>query len=233
MKILGIIPARGGSKGVPEKNILQVDGKPLLAYAIACGEASEKISQVVVSTDSPEIEQVAKDYGAQVMLRPQELAADASDVADAVLFTLVEFQKKGEKFDRIVLLQPTAPLRTGKDIDKALNLLEESGNDAVISVVKVEDNHPARMYTVKSDTMTALHPEWEKRRRQELPEYYLRNGCIYAIKTKAFLAEKNLMPTLKSAYVMNEKWWINVDTPADFYLLERLMPLWKKENDLK
>jgi CMP-N-acetylneuraminic acid synthetase len=233
MKILGIIPARGGSKGVPGKNILQVDGKPLLAYAIACGEASEKISQVVVSTDSPEIAQVAKDYGAQVMLRPQELAADASDVADAVRFTLEGFQKKGEQFDRIVLLQPTAPLRTGKNIDEAINLMEHSGNDAVISVVKVEDNHPARMYDVNDGNMTALHPEWEKRRRQDLPEYYLRNGCIYAIKTDVFLTEKTLMPTLKSAYIMNEKWWVNVDTPTDIYLLERLMPLWKKENGLK
>ena len=233
MKILGIIPARGGSKGVPGKNILEVEGKPLLAYAIESGKASAKISQVVVSTDSPKIAQMAENHGALVILRPKELAADASDVADAVRFTLDEFQKKGKQFDRIVLLQPTAPLRTGKNIDEAIDLMEQSGNDAVISVVKVEDNHPARMYAVNAGNMTALHPEWEKKRRQDLPEYYLRNGCIYAIKTDVFLTEKTLMPTLKSAYIMNEKWWVNVDTPTDIYLLERLMPLWKKENGLK
>ena len=233
MKVLGIIPARGGSKGVPGKNILEIDGKSLLAYAIDCAKASTKISQVVVSTDSEEIAQVAEDHGAQVMLRPQELAEDASNVADAVGFTLAEFQKKGQVFDQIVLLQPTAPLRTGKNIDEALALMEQRGSDAVISVVKVEDNHPARMYEVEGSKMTALHPELEKKRRQELPEYYLRNGCIYAIKTGVFLDEKNLMPALKSAYIMNEKWWVNVDTPTDVYLLERLMPLWKKENALK
>lgn len=233
MKILGIIPARGGSKGVPGKNILKVDGKPLLAYAIACGKASEKITELIVSTDSQEIAQVAEDYGAEVMLRSAELAGDTSDVADTVNFIVEELQKKGKQFDIIVLLQPTAPLRTGSDVDRALELLVQNGNDAVISLVKVEDNHPARMYAIDNDKMIALYPELEKKRRQELPAYYLRNGCIYAIRTAVFLAEKNMMPSKKSGYIMNEKWWVNVDTPTDVYLLERLMPLWKKENDIK
>ncbi|WP_031427737.1 cytidylyltransferase domain-containing protein [Flavimarina sp. Hel_I_48] len=233
MKILGIIPARGGSKGVPGKNILSIDGKPLLSYAIECGKESKKITKLLVSTDSREIAKIAENYKAEVMLRPETLATDTSDVADTVGFILEEFKKNEEQFDIVVLLQPTAPLRTGRDVDQALELLEQNNTDAVISMVKVGDNHPARMYDISENKIHALHPELEKTRRQELPTYYMRNGCIYGIKTDAFFTERNLMPSKKSAYIMNEKWWVNVDTPTDIYILEHLMPLWKKENAIK
>ncbi|MDT0643036.1 acylneuraminate cytidylyltransferase family protein [Zunongwangia sp. F363] len=231
MKILGIIPARGGSKGVPGKNVRQFDGKPLLAYAVEAARESSKISKLVVNTEDKEISEVAKNLKCEVIHRNHEMAADNSPVIDAVLQTL-NFLKENnnEEYDAVLLLQPTAPLRTGSDIDAAVKLLKSNPEkDAVISMAKVEDHHPARMYSIKEESLICQMPEYETRNRQELPELYIRNGCIYLVRTSVLKKEKTLIPPKKLAYIMESKWSVNVDTEMDAILLNELLKKWKKQ----
>ncbi len=231
MKILGIIPARGGSKGVPGKNIREFDGKPLLAYAVEAARESSELSKLVVSTEDQEISEAAKNLKCEVIHRNREMAADNSPVIDAVLQTL-NFLKENnnEDYDAVLLLQPTAPLRTGRDIDAAVKLLKSNPEkDAVISMVKVEDHHPARMYSIKEESLVCQMPEYETRNRQELPELYIRNGCIYLVRTSVLTSEKTLIPPNKLGYIMQSNWAVNVDTEMDAILLNELLKKWKKQ----
>jgi CMP-N-acetylneuraminic acid synthetase len=231
MKILGIIPARGGSKGVLRKNTRKLAGKSLIAYSIALGKACESFMDTVVSTDDNEIEAISLSLGASVIRRPAELGSDVSNVADTVLQVLQQLQERGQSYDIVILLQPTSPLRTKKDIENVISLLNDSSEiDGVISVVKVVDHHPARMYSIsEKKEMQPYLKELETSRRQDLDALYIRNGCIYAVRTAYFLREKSLMPTNKIAYIMDSRWAVNVDTETDLELLEIVMPKWKVE----
>jgi len=229
MKVLGIIPARGGSKGVPGKNIMEFDGKPLLAYAIEAGKKSKLISKMIVNTDDMKIAQISEDFECEVFIRKKEFATDTSEVIDSVIQTIEFFKKKGEFFDAVMLLQPTSPLRTGEDIDKAIQILRRGKIDAVISMVKVQDKHPARMYKMEKSQLSSLMPEHETERRQDLPELYLRNGCIYLVKTEVLKNQRTFMPTNKSAYIMNADWDVNVDTEIDVIILGQLIKKWKRQ----
>jgi CMP-N,N'-diacetyllegionaminic acid synthase len=149
MRILAIIPARGGSKGVPDKNIKLLGDKPLLAHAIECAIGSKVITKIVVSTDSDEIAKVAANYQVEIIQRPAALADDTSNVVTAVEHV---YKFLNEEFDIIVLLQPTSPLRTAKDLDNVIALLQQNTErDGVISVVPMDDVHPARMYNLSED----------------------------------------------------------------------------------
>ena len=229
MKVLGIIPARGGSKGVPRKNLRKFHGKPLLAYAIETGRESLSISHLVVNTEDPEIIQTAEEYDCEVVRRGPQIARDDSAVIDTVFQTLNFFDSKNEYFDAVLLLQPTAPLRTGKDIDRAVELLESSPNlDAVISMVQVDDHHPARMYRISNNRLHSLMPEYESERRQKLPPLFLRNGCIYLVRTNAIRKYKTLMPENKAPYIMDAQWFVNIDTEIDVIILDELLKKWKR-----
>ncbi len=230
MRVLAIIPARGGSKGVLRKNIQQVHGKPLLAYSIELGKQCKQIMDTVVSTDDDEIEAVALSLGAFVIKRPKELASDVSDVADTVSHAILELKEKQNKiYDIIVLLQPTSPLRTCTDISNVIGMFnDDSPLEGVVSVVKVVDNHPARMYKLLDTKKIDPYIKKEETiRRQDLEPLYIRNGCIYAVKTNVFMEKNTLMPTNKKAYVMDYRWAVNVDTEIDLELLEIVLPKWK------
>ena len=230
MKVLAIIPARGGSKGVPRKNIRKFDGKPLIAYAIEAGMESGNISKLVVNTEDEEIAEIARSFNCEVVMRNPEIAGDQSQVIDTVLQTLDYFEDKNQYFEAVMLLQPTAPLRKGVDIDNAICLLQSnSKTDAVISMVKVEDHHPARMYKILDGNLENLMPEYETQNRQELPELYLRNGCIYLVRTSALKKEQSLMPEKKISYLMDSKWAVNIDNEMDVIVLEQLFKKWKKQ----
>lgn len=230
MKILGLIPARGGSKGVLKKNIQQIHGKPLIAYSIELGLQCKDVMDIVVSTDDDEIEEISLSYGATVIKRPKDLASDVSDVTDTVLHSITELKEKQNKtYDILILLQPTSPLRTLTDINNVINMFYENTQlDGVVSVVKVIDNHPARMYkflnTKKLDPYTK---QGETIRRQDLTPLYIRNGCIYAVRTSTFIKKKTLMPINKNGYLMDHRWAVNIDTEIDLELLEVLLPKWK------
>ena len=228
MRVLVIIPARGGSKGVPQKNIKLLGGKPLIAHAIECALGSKKASKIVVSTDDDAIALAANQYPIEVIKRPSELAEDDSNVVTAVTYT---YDYLKEDFDVIVLLQPTAPLRTSADLDAVIDLLEKNKNtDGVISVVPMDDVHPARMYDLnENQQLVPLIENGETLRRQDLKPVYYRNGCFYAVRTKAFYEQQSFMVANKLAFVMNPNWLINIDNQRDFQLATLLYEDWKNE----
>lgn len=227
MKILGIIPARGGSKGVPGKNIKLLDNSPLIAYSIKAGKASKLLTDLIVTTDSDKIIDVVKKYDCQFFKRSKENAEDETPI-EPVVFELLNNLKK--TYDIIVLLQPTAPIREGKDIDNVVQMfLKDQSIESVVSVVELEDIHPARMYSVdKEENMHPLDPSKERLRRQDLSPVYLRNGSIYATRTDIFKKNKKLISPNKKAYIMPEDKWANIDTERDFLITEVLVKEWKK-----
>lgn len=229
MKVLAIIPARGGSKGVPDKNIRIVAGRPLIAYAIECAQESRLINRIIVSTDSPIIAHTASDYSAEVLMRPSHLAQDDTPMPPVLLHVLQTLQENEEKYDLIVLLQITSPIRTGQDIDHVVEMFASAPDlDAVISVVPMDDVHPARMYTLdEGKWMNPYIESGEEARRQDLPVVYYRNGCIYAIRSEILKDKKSLMVKNKKAYIMPAKWLANIDDERDLIIAEALIKMWK------
>jgi CMP-N-acetylneuraminic acid synthetase len=230
MKVLGIIPARGGSKGVPRKNILEFDGKSLIGYAIETGQKSKLLTELVVNTEDEEISKISREYNCQVIKRSQVFASDTSNVVDVVLDTLQKFEAENTFFDAVMLLQPTAPLRTAKDVDNAIKILALEDTDALISMVSVGDQHPARMYSIESGQAQCEMPEFETTRRQDLPVRYIRNGCIYLVTTETLKKDKTFMPQSKAVYVMDAEWAVNIDTEMDVLILNTLIKKWNNLN---
>lgn len=224
MKVMAIIPARGGSKGVPGKNKKKVDGKPLISYTIEAALQSKLISQIWVSSDDPDILDIAREYkGIQIHERQGALASDQSPVTDTIKEII-----KGTAFDAILLLQPTAPIRTGKNIDEAINLLKGSPEtNSVISVVGMNDIHPARMYWRKDSQLVSVLPEFEQTMRQDIPLAFYRNGSIYLVRKEAFDKTFSVMVKPTIPYIMPLDWLLNIDEPRDMLIADALIPAWK------
>lgn len=226
-RALGLIPARGGSKGVPRKNIRSLAGKPLIAYTIEAAKDSRWLTRSVVSTDDAEIATVARDLGVAVMMRPPELAADDTPMAPVVQHVLKKLMSADECYDYVVLLQPTAPLRTSHHIDEAVALLERPGVGSVVSVSPVPGHYNPSWQFIMEDGFLHLftgQPLREiVRRRQDLPPTYTRNGAIYACNTTAVLESGDLYGNCCMGFVMAEEDSINIDSEQDFLLAERLL----------
>ena len=220
-KFLAIIPARGGSKRLPRKNILELCGKPLIAWSIEAGQKSKYIDKVVVSSDDSEILDIAKKFEADVLRRPNNLATDTSTTFDVIKHILDNI----EGFDYIVLLQPTSPLRDENHIDMAIKLLQDKNADAVISVSET-DHNPLWSNTL-DDSLSMknfLKDEVLNKRSQDLKKYYRLNGGIYICETNKLLAQKSFF--LKEniyAYKMDKQSSIDVDDEADFKIAETFM----------
>ncbi|MTH17548.1 acylneuraminate cytidylyltransferase family protein [Flavobacterium sp. LC2016-01] len=229
MKILAIIPARGGSKGVPGKNIKLLGDKPLIVHAIDCAKESKMISSIVVTTDSVEIINVVEKENISIITRPDNLAKDDSPVVNAVKHALDVLKTD---FDLLVLLQPTAPLRSGQQLDEIIDMFKkDAALEGVISVVPMDDIHPARMYNLDDhNNLIPYIDSGESLRRQDLAPVYYRNGCFYVITQKAFLEQNTLMPQYKKPYVMDPNWLVNIDNKRDFALATLLYDDWKDEN---
>ena len=216
---VAIIPARGGSKGVPGKNKRIVGGRPLIAYSIAAAREAASIDRVLVTTDDPDIAAIARAEGVQVVERPDAIAGDASPVIDAVIHAL---ENAGvADVGAVVLLQPTSPLRTGADIDAALSLFEAE-RAPVCSVCRAEDAHPARMYRIEGGRLCSLMPELAAERRQDLPAVYHRNGAIYVFGPEQ-LARREIITADMVAYEMPSESSVNIDTELDLMLLEAVL----------
>jgi len=218
---LAIIPARGGSKRVPRKNVLELCGKPLIAYSIEAGIESKFIDKVLVSSDDNEILEISEKFGANTIKRPKELSSDTATTFDTVKHTIDNF----EKYDYVVLLQPTSPLRTEKHIDKAIELLEEKNADAVISICDV-DHSPLWLNTLPEDKNmnNFLRDDVLNKRSQDLERYYRLNGAIYICKTEKLLVNKSFF--LKEnifGYIMDRKSSIDIDEEIDFIIAKSLM----------
>lgn len=210
---LAIIPARGGSKRLPRKNVLDLNGKPLIVWSIEAALKSEYIDKVVVSSDDEEILTISKKYGAFVLQRPDDLANDKATTFDAIEHAIKNIQR----YDYIVLLQPTSPLRNTQHVDKAIELLEFKNADAVVSVCEM-DHSPLWSNTL-DDTLSMqgfLKDEVLNKRSQDLETYYRLNGAIYICRTDKLLQEKSFF--LKDnifAYLMDKKSSIDIDEEID------------------
>jgi N-acylneuraminate cytidylyltransferase len=225
MDILTIIPARGGSKGIPEKNTKLLAGKPLIAYSIEAAIKSEYINRVVVSTDDDEIAQISKKYGAEVIKRPSELAQDDSSTIDAVIHVLNTLENEGYSADIVVLLQPTSPLRTQEDVDSAINLFIKNMDkcDSLVSVCEF-DHSPYWSLKVEGDYLKPnFGEEYFKMRRQDLPKLYMPNGSIFISKKKSLLNSKSFYNGNKIPYFMKTEESIDIDTIIDFKLAELIL----------
>lgn len=218
-KIYAIIPARGGSKGIPGKNIKLLDGKPLIYYTIKESFKSQYLNEIFVSTDDPIIAEVSKKCGANIIKRPPELAADDSPTIDAIIHAINTIKCDNDQ-DILVLLQPTSPLRKANDIDAAIELFLERECDSVISMCKV-DHPPYWCFIMNNGILQPLFGDkYLKMRRQELPEIYRPNGAIYITslgnlyKNKGFYCDK-MIP-----YQMSPEKSIDIDNEIDFKIAE-------------
>jgi CMP-N-acetylneuraminic acid synthetase len=218
---LAIIPARSGSKRLPNKNILNLNGKPLIAYSIEAALQSKYINNVVVSSDSDSILNIAKSFKAQTIKRPDYLATDTAKSFDAIKHTIENMPQ----YDYIVLLQPTSPLRDANNIDQAINLLEQKDADAIISVSTME--HSPLWANTLDDNLSMsnfLKDEVLNKRSQDLETYYRLNGAIYIAKTNKLLKEETFF--LKDnifAYIMNRENSIDIDEDIDFQLAKIIL----------
>ncbi|MDD4271852.1 MAG: acylneuraminate cytidylyltransferase family protein [Patescibacteria group bacterium] len=222
MEFLAIIPARGGSKGIPHKNIRKFNGRPLISYTIAQAKKSKFITRVAVSTEAENIAAISKKYGAEVpCLRPKSLAKDNSKAVDAVLH-LLDYLKTKENYvpDYIVALQVTSPMRLVEDIDGAISLLLKRKADAVVSLCATEQ----LLYIKdKKDLLKMVSDEkfLKSTNRQELLQTYKLDGSmVYAIKTKVFLKEKSFLAGKLIGYVIPRWRALDLDEPQDFVVSE-------------
>ena len=224
MKNLAIIPARSGSKGLPDKNIKLLSGKPLFAYSIEAAKESGLFEEILVSTDSAEYAQIAKEWGADVpFLRSSETSTDSASSWDAVKEAVTNYRRLGKEFDTITLLQPTSPLRMAQDIEEGYRLLEEKEARAVVSVCET-DHSPLWSNTLPEDHSMAgfIRDEVKNRPRQELPSYYRINGALYILRTKVLEDIAGLYGPGCYAYVMPKERSVDIDTALDFKIAEIL-----------
>ncbi|MEO1814736.1 MAG: acylneuraminate cytidylyltransferase family protein [Acetobacterium sp.] len=228
--ILAVIPARSGSKGLKDKNIKKLNGKPLLAYTIEAAIESSVFKEIIVSTDSETYADIARQFGAHVpFLRSAVLAEDSASTNDVITEVLDWINR--EKFSQFMLLQPTSPLRTANDITNALNLFTEKKANAVVSLCEV-DHSP--MYTglvpenLRIDSFLSKDISY---RRQDLPKYFRLNGAIYLSDIDYFLKYKNLYEEKCFAYIMDKRRSVDIDDEFDFELATFLLKSRKDKSD--
>ena len=221
MKNIAIIPARSGSKGLPDKNIKLLCGKPLLAYSIEAALESMMFDTVHVSTDSEHYTQISKSFGADVpFLRSVENSSDAASSWDVVLEVLIRYAKLGIQFDNFMLLQPTSPLRRYDDITAAFATMKEKNANAIVSVCKGEYHHTLPSGGGLTDFM---QNEIKNNRRQDADNFYRINGAIYLANVAYFLEDQDIYRSACFAYIMDNKRSADIDDEFDFVLAEASM----------
>lgn len=225
-KVLGLITARGGSKGLPGKNIRPLRGKPLIAWSIEAAKSCTSLDALVVSTDSEEIAAVARHYGAEApFLRPSELAGDTATSVDVIEHAINFLRERGEEYGYVVLIEPTSPLREPHDIDLALRQMSEAGADSVVSVGLADTVHPAFMFRKGAAQRLELFQGGAFRvlRRQELEPVFFLEGTVYASRVASLLAQRTFCQTNTVGYEV-PKWKVpEIDDIVDFLHVEAIM----------
>jgi N-acylneuraminate cytidylyltransferase len=222
MKVLAIIPARGGSKGIPKKNITDVLGKPLIHWSIEAAIKSEFITDIVVSSDDDDIlENVSKFNGIIKIKRPSDLAQDSSPTEPVLSHVLSELKKENKIFDILILLQPTSPLRNEHDIDAAFNVFLNCEATSLISVIEPE-HHPLKSFVAnkKGYLKGLVNDTFPFTPRQELPKVYQPNGAIYIVKVNSYLKSDKLFTEKTIPYLMSSEKSIDIDSLEDIKQLE-------------
>lgn len=225
-KVVGIILARSGSKGLPNKNILPMGSKPLIYYSIDAALKSAYVDDCILSTDSQKIALIARQLGAEVpFIRPQKLATDTATSVDSVLHALSFLEKRGRQYDLVVLLEPTSPLRESSDIDRSLELMHQLKADAVVSVACAITSHPAYAYT-RSDSgrISPFIAEGSKHlRRQELGEVFFPEGTVYISRVKTLRARKSFYHDDTVGYVVPKWKSFEIDDAEDLHIVAAIM----------
>ncbi len=222
-KILAIIPARGGSKGVKRKNIRYVASEPLIYWSIKACKESRVISNTYVNTDDFEIATVAKAKGAEVIMRPAELAEDKTPMIPVLQYAVAQAEAIHGKFDTIILIQPTAPLRTSLHIDESLKLFEKSNSLSMVSVYQVDDCHPSRMYKIDKGELVKFYEEPLGALRQDLEPIFHRNGAIYICNRDLLINNNRLTCDFPLPYIMLKSESVNIDDEEDLKIADFLM----------
>jgi len=233
MKVLGVITARGGSKGIPGKNIKLLGGQPLIAYTIRSAKKSKIINDLIVSTDYEEISAVAREYGAGTpFLRPSEIASDKTPHVP-VMQHAIKFMEENKKtrYDLVVILQPTSPFRTPEDIDETLALLIQKNADSAVSLVEVEGgSHPMKMKKLEHNrVMPYCMEEMEGTRRQDLPPVYKRSGAVYAMRRDLIMNDARLYGDHIVGHIVPKERSVDIDHPVDWLIAEYKLDELKKQ----
>lgn len=225
MKVLAIVPARGGSKGLPGKNVRLLLDKPLIAWSIQQGLACKYVDEVIVSTDSEEIATIAQQYGGVVpFLRPASLAKDATPTADVLLHLIDEMEKQGKVYDYILLLEPTSPLREVSDLDDAFEkLINTPVASSIVGVSKVESQHPEFCVTISDLGFLQSRNNFKVLRRQEIDELFFYEGSLYLSKVESFKAKRNFYHDGTLAYEMPKWKSFEIDDITDFIIVESIL----------
>jgi CMP-N,N'-diacetyllegionaminic acid synthase len=226
MNILAIIPARGGSKGIPNKNIVKLNGHPLIYYTIREALKVKQFQRVLVSTDSEKIKTVSKSCGLEVpFLRPEKFATDTTRTIDAVIDLLdtlrVDYE---ETYDYVCLLQPTSPLRVANDIESCINIVSEYGSGSVVSLCRIDEPHPVKMKQIKGGLVSPLLEGTDSSiPRQELPEVYELNGAIYLTEVTTIYNRQSFFADNTRPFIMPADRSVNINNYHDLILASELM----------
>lgn len=232
--ILAIIPARGGSKGLPGKNIKPLLGKPLIGWTIEQAKQSKYIDEIFISTDSQEIADVVKSFGVEIpFLRPKELATDISPSSEFILHTIEYYKQQGKNFDYILLLEPTSPLRDVADIDIATErLINNAKAKSIVGVCKVEAAHPSFLAKIsKEELLIPFSKELKTLRRQDINDVYFFEGSLYISDLTTYENRKTFYHELTLPYVVSKYKSFEIDDILDFHIIEKIMDL-KLKNKL-
>lgn len=215
MKIVSIIPARGGSKGLPGKNIIDLAGKPLIAWTIEASLKSKYITRTIVSSDDMKILNISKEYGSEVIKRPDKLALDTTP-SEPVIENVLQSIENIEEYDYLILLQPTSPLRGEIEIDNAIELLIKKQATALISTKQI-DNKNLKAFTNNQDGYLKgiSNNEYPFMRRQDLPKVFMPNGAIYIVSIQEFVKSKKLFTNKTISFEMDEEKSFDIDTYKD------------------
>lgn len=230
MKNIAIIPARSGSKGLKDKNIKLLNGKPLIAYSIEAAIESGCFDTIMVSTDSQEYADIAIKYGAEVpFLRSEKTSSDTASTRDCIIEVLDKYKKMGKDFERLMILQPTSPLRTAKNIIEAEKVYENKKAKSVVSICEM-DHSPLWSNTIGEDlSLDMFIKSDDDARRQELSTYYRINGAIYLHDVEHYLLKEDYFDETSFAYIMEKAESVDIDDKLDFIVAKALLDM--RENN--
>ena len=223
IKIICVIPARGGSKGLPRKNIMLLAGVPLIAYTIKSAHDSKLIDRVIVSTEDAEIAAISKEYGAEVIIRPEILAEDTTPTEPVIIHAVSVLESEGYRPNFIVTLQPTSPFKTSDQIDTAIKTILSGDFDSLIGLKEVKE-HPYKMKKIEGGyVIPFIDKNVESNRRQDMPVIYKENGAIYISKYDILMKKGRIMGEKIKPFIMSEDTSLDIDTHLDFKIAECMM----------
>lgn len=225
MKVLAVVPARSGSKGLPGKNIMPLLGKPLIGWSIEQGLACDYVDEVIVSTDSQEIADVALKFGATIpFLRPADLATDTTSTSDVLVHLIAELELLGKSYDYILLLEPTSPLREVADLNKAFQQLRSTPEaSSIVGVSQVESQHPEFCVSLNEKGLLSSKNNFAVLRRQDINELYYYEGSLYLSEMQAFKEKRNFYHEKTLAYKVPKWKAFEIDDLVDFIIIEALL----------